>query len=63
LTWVELPRGLILGSVEITGCEWGEDCYEWSLARPERLSKPLKPTRRPQPLFFFPFEKTPGKRK
>ena len=55
LEWAELPRGLILGSVEITGCQWGDDCYEWQLARPVRLAKPLQPTRRPQPLFFFPF--------
>jgi hypothetical protein len=55
LIWEELPRGAILGSVEITGCERGNEYYEWQLARPERLSMPLKPTRRPQPLFFFPF--------
>ncbi|WP_254513675.1 ASCH domain-containing protein [Anatilimnocola floriformis] len=51
----ELPIGLILGSVEITNCVRGEEFYEWQLARPERLTKPLKPTRRPQPMFFFPF--------
>jgi len=55
LIWEELPVGLILGSVEITGCDLGEECYEWQLARSQRLAKPLKPTRRPQPLFFFPF--------
>lgn len=55
LKWEELSTGLILGSVEIVDCEWGEDCYEWKLARPERLAKPLKPARRPQPMFFFPF--------
>jgi hypothetical protein len=55
LIWEELPRGLILGSIEITGCDWGDEFFEWQLARPERLSPPLKPTRRPQPLFFFPF--------
>lgn len=56
LKWEELRTSLILGSVEITGCEWGEDCYEWQLARPLRLAKPLQPTRRPQPMFFFPFD-------
>lgn len=55
LIWEELPRGMILGSVEIIGCELGDECFEWQLARPERLVAPLKPTRRPQPLFFFPF--------
>lgn len=62
LVWEELPRGLILGSVEITGCELGNEFFEWQLARPERLATPLKPTRRPQPLFFFPFasDQIPG---
>jgi hypothetical protein len=55
LLWEDMPRGLILGSVEITGCELGEEYFEWRLARPERLATPMKPTRRPQPLFFFPF--------
>ncbi len=55
LKWEELQTGLLLGSVEITGCEWGNDSYEWQLARPQRLGKPLKPTQRPQPSFFFPF--------
>jgi hypothetical protein len=57
LDWQELPVGAILGSVEIIGCEQGEDFYEWQLARPRRLARPLKPIRRPQPLFFFPFGK------
>jgi hypothetical protein len=60
LEWADLPRGLILGSVEISGCEWGEDIYEWKLVRPKRLRKPLHPTRRPQPIFFFPFHKPSG---
>jgi hypothetical protein len=57
LLWEELPCGLLLGSVEITDCEWGGDCYEWRLERPRRLRSPLKPEGRPQPLFFFPFKK------
>jgi hypothetical protein len=57
LKWTDLPRGLLLGSVEIIGCEWGEDFYEWQLARPARLKIPERPTRRPQPMFFFPFNK------
>lgn len=53
----QLPVGVILGSVKIIGCGMGEECYEWQLARPRRLKTPLKPTGRPQPLFFFPFGK------
>ncbi len=57
LIWEELPTGLLLGSIEITGCKWARDCFEWQLARPQRLTPPQRPTRRPQPLFFFPFAK------
>jgi hypothetical protein len=63
LDWDELPRGLLLGSVEIVGCEWGEACYEWRLSRPARLKTPRKPTRRPQPMFFFPFESPVNQRR
>jgi hypothetical protein len=52
----DLPCGVILGSVEIIDCSRGKDFYEWQLARPRRLKTPLKPTRRPQPMFFFPFD-------
>lgn len=57
LKWDELPRGLILGSVEIIGCSRGKEYYEWQLARPRRLVCSLLPLRRPQPMFFFPFLK------
>ena len=55
LNFADLTTGLILGSVEIVGCESGGEYYEWRLARPERLARPLKPKNRPQPVFFFPF--------
>lgn len=55
LKWESLPMGLLVGSVEITGCAWGGEWYEWRLARPRRLRRPLKPERKPQPSFFFPF--------
>jgi hypothetical protein len=57
LNWDELPRGLLLGSVEIVGCSRGQEFYEWQLMRPRRLKSPLKPKRRPQPMFFYPFLK------
>ena len=46
-----LPRSLIVGSVELFACDGGE----WSLRNPERLARPLKPRRRPQPTWFRPF--------
>jgi hypothetical protein len=49
-----LPRGVIVGSVKIVGCEGEEDEYEIQLARPERLKDFLKPTNQPQPLFWIP---------
>jgi hypothetical protein len=64
-----LPRGLLVGSVEIIGCRelrrsdrvaacvvTSSEGYAWLLARPERLVIPRRPTRHPQPVFFYPFE-------
>ncbi|MFO0814542.1 MAG: ASCH domain-containing protein [Gemmatales bacterium] len=48
-----LPRGYVVGSVEITDCTGKEGLYRWHLAKPERLAEPRKPTRQPQPSFFF----------
>jgi hypothetical protein len=65
-----LPRGILIGSVEITGCRplrrsdssaacfpTTADGYAWLLARPERLVVPCPPERHPQPVFFYPFER------
>lgn len=40
-----LPTGLLLGSVEITNCVWDarRKLYAYSLARPRRLRKPIRP--------------------
>lgn len=51
-----LPRGLILGTVEVYDCREGVDGnYEWLMRSPKRLDKPLKTERQPQPAWFFPF--------
>lgn len=47
-----LPRGVIVGSVEIYDCRGGE----WQLRHPRRAAKLLKPRNRPQPLWFYPFK-------
>lgn len=52
----ELPTGVLVGTVEISGCTGYPGDYEWHLANPQRLSQPIKPERRPQPSWFFPFE-------
>jgi hypothetical protein len=51
-----LPRGVIVGSVEIVGChkDEDEDCFVWELADPVRYSKPLVPHGIPQPGFWQP---------
>lgn len=54
----KLPKGVIVGTVEIVGCddmhdEAGE--YYWRLANPKRLKRPLKPKNKPQPVWFKPF--------
>jgi len=51
----DLPAGVIVGSVEIVGCEGSNGDYRWLLARPRRLARPLRPRGRPQPIFFYPF--------
>lgn len=46
-----LPRGFIVGTVELFDCD-GE---EWHLRAPERFAEPIKPDRHPQPVWFHPF--------
>ena len=51
-----LPRGAVVGSVEIVGCHWDNkrDCFAWELANPMRYPKPLVPKGVPQPGFWHP---------
>lgn len=51
----ELPRGLIVGSVEICACvEESRGGWAWMLAEPRRYREPWKPAGTPQPSFFNP---------
>ena len=51
-----LPRGVIVGTVEIYDCLQGSEAnFEWLLRSPQRLKKMLKPKRKPEPAWFFPF--------
>jgi hypothetical protein len=65
-----LPRGLLIGSVEIVGCRPltvrdsraaafpvrpDDQYFAWLLSSPRRAEKLLKPTKHPQPVFFTPF--------
>jgi hypothetical protein len=46
-----LPRGVIVGTVELYDCRGDE----WYLRSPERLARLIKPERRPNPVWFRPF--------
>ena len=51
-----LPRGVIVGTVEVYDCQQGSDGnYTWLLRSPQRLTMLLKPKRKPEPAWFFPF--------
>jgi hypothetical protein len=50
-----LPTGVLVGSVEITGCEYMAGEYQWKLARPIRFKRLVKPKNHPQPIWFHPF--------
>lgn len=47
----ELPRGVLVGSVELFDCDGGD----WHVRKPERAEKLLQPTKQPQPVWFYPF--------
>ncbi|MHB0959289.1 MAG: ASCH domain-containing protein [Pirellulaceae bacterium] len=47
----KLPRGVIIGTVDLFDCDKGE----WKLRDPQRLATPVKPTAHPQPVWFYPF--------
>lgn len=52
----EFPTGVIIGSVEVTDCEWDPDNEEfiWSLAKPERCA-PTPVSKRANPVWFHPW--------
>jgi hypothetical protein len=53
----DFPVGILVGTVEIVDCKGKAGNYHWHLAKPERLSKPMKPDNHPQPVWFCPFKK------
>jgi hypothetical protein len=55
LDGVSLPRGVVVGTVEIFKCTGSAGRYKWHLGRPRRLARPRKPRRHPQPVWFIPF--------
>jgi len=70
-----LPRGVLVGTVDITGCgpcspddaaaacltpELIEGKLGWRLARPRRLENPLKVRFLPYGVWFYPFRRKNG---
>ncbi|MFI5381540.1 MAG: hypothetical protein ACHRHE_19760 [Tepidisphaerales bacterium] len=51
VTCDQLPRGLLIGTVELIECDGGN----WPVRKPERARKLVPPTRQPQPVWFYPF--------
>lgn len=65
-----LPRGVLVGTVAVVGCRpltrqdsqaacypiSAAQGYAWLLADPRPASEHLRPRRRPQPIWFYPFE-------
>jgi hypothetical protein len=47
----DLPRGVIIGTVELFDCNDGD----WYLRHPQRSKRLLRPKNQPQPSWFFPF--------
>jgi hypothetical protein len=46
----DAPRGVIVGTVEISHCTFDGRDWCWYLRSPKRLQRPLKPTNHPQPV-------------
>jgi predicted transcriptional regulator len=50
-----LPRGVLIGTVEVFKCTGIPGAYRWHLRAPRRLARPRKPKAHPQPVWFNPF--------
>ena len=51
---LSLPRGLIIGSVNIVGCVRERECFAWQLREPIRYDTPVRAQGMPQPGFWKP---------
>jgi hypothetical protein len=52
LDFDSLPRGVIVGTVELVGCDEGD----WFVKNPQRADELRKPARRANPVWFYPFD-------
>lgn len=52
-----LPLGMLIGTVEIIDCTGETGQYEWHLANPKLLKRPIKPDNQAMPTWFTPYKK------
>ena len=51
----DVPRGVLVGTMEISHCTWDGSRWHWHLKNPQRLGRVLRTKRRAQPVWFRPF--------
>jgi len=52
----KMPRGVLVGTVDVVDCvKYGHRDYGYKLKNPKKLKKPIKPKKKPQPVWFIPF--------
>ena len=58
--WKNVPRGVVIGTVDVVDCTGEPGDYEWHLSNPVRLKTPVPPSPGQQPgqIWFYPFGKT-----
>ena len=50
-----MPRGVLLGTVDLWDCTVRHGRFEWHLRAPERSGEVLVPANSPRPIWFTPF--------
>jgi hypothetical protein len=50
----DLPRGVLVGTVDLWDCSGNEGDFHWHVRHPERAAELVKPTQHPQPSWFNP---------
>lgn len=51
----ELPRGVIVGTVELFDCTFDGTVYSWHFRHPERATELIAPKNKPMGIWFTPF--------
>ena len=51
----DLPRGVLIGTVEVFNCTEDYGDFHWHLEKPKQATQMLKPEKQPQPMWFNPF--------